>query len=489
VRWSFTVLAGAEADRRHECGDRDLVMMGASEQAHLRLTDDPFVSGIHCLVETRGLRCSLRDLRSRNGTWINGRRVDTGELADGDQLRVGRTPIAVSANDGHATATDLTCVRCGRTMPAPASGGAQPEFVCAACWDTESESRQHTARLDAYESCARCGEAVPTANLDGRAIDFRPFASYLCEQCSTKDQAHGPQEPESVGDYIVLRRIGTGGFGAVSLARHRPTGRLAAVKTALGSVLSDDERAANWFRREMAIARDLVHPHIARWYDSGSDERAIYFASEYVSGGDLERRLRMTGREGLPAREAVDFAIQTLAALEFAHERGIVHRDVKPPNLLVAREPDGREVVKVSDFGLAKSFVSAGASLLTRMGEARGTPLFMAPEQFLNYRFVGPPVDVYAVAVTLYHLLTGKAIFDASAARAGERDRDAAVRENGELLRMVLEEDRVPVRERRRDLHESLAALVDIAVQRDAADRFETAAGLRVELERVSKVL
>ena len=91
-------------------------------------------------------------------------------------------------------------------------------------------------------------------------------------------------------------------------------------------------------------------------------------------------------------------------------------------NMLLARAPDGREVVKVSDFGLAKSYLSAGASLLTRMGEARGTPLFMAPEQFLNYRFVGPSVDVYAVGVTLYCLLTGSALFDASAARAAGQE-------------------------------------------------------------------
>jgi serine/threonine-protein kinase len=489
VRWSFTVLAGPEADRRHECGDQELVIIGASEQAHLRLTDDPYVSGIHCLVETRGARCLLRDLRSRNGTWINGRRVDTGELAAGDQLRVGRTPIAVAAVGAHPTSADTSCVRCGRAVEAPVSGSSQPEFVCAACWDTESESRKRTARLEAAESCARCGRAVRTANLDGRAIEFRPFASYLCDDCADDERARASRDAETVGDYDILREIGKGGFGAVSLGRHQKTGRLAAIKTALGSLLSYDERAANWFRREMAIARDLVHPNIARWYDSGADERAIYFASEYVSGGDLERRLRAAGRDALSPRVAVDFAIQTLEALEFAHERGIVHRDVKPPNLLVACESDGREVIKVSDFGLAKSFLSAGASLLTRMGETRGTPLFMAPEQFLNYRFVGPPVDVYAVGVTLYHLLTGQALFDASAARAAARDGDAAVRENGELLRMVLEDDRVPVRERRRDLPEALSAIVDIAVQRDAADRFETAAGLRTELERVAKVL
>ena len=489
MRWSFTVLAGAEADRRYECGDEDLVIIGASEQAHLRLTDDPYVSGIHCLIETRDHRCHMRDLRSRNGTWINGRRVDGGELADGDQIRIGRTPIAVAAEGARPQAADTSCVRCGRPMPAATAGGSPLEFVCALCWDTESEVRTRTARLDAAEACVRCGAAVPAANLDGRAVELRSVASYLCNPCAADERAGGTEPLAGGADYDVLRQIGSGGFGAVWLARHRRTGRLAAVKTALSSALSRDERAEGWFRREMAIARDLVHPNVVRWYDSGGDGTAVYFASEYVSGGDLERRVRRAGRGPFPARLAVDFAVQALNALEYAHGRGVVHRDVKPPNLLLARGPEGREVVKISDFGLAKSFLSAGASLLTRMGETRGTPHFMAPEQFLNYRFVGPSVDVYAVGVTLYYLLTGSVLFDASTARVAGPDGYAALRENGELLRMVLEEERVPVRERRPEVHEALAAVVDIAVQRDAADRFETAAGLRAELDRVSRVL
>ena len=489
MRWKFNVLGGLEANQQYECGDEDLVIIGASEQAQLRLTGDPHVSGIHCLVETRELKCFLRDLRSRNGTWVNGRRVDQCELRNGDQLRVGRTLVAVTAERTKAPTGDTTCVRCGRTMPLLASGGSQPEFVCAICWKDESEARTRSARLDASERCTQCGELVLTANLDGRATELGSVASYLCEPCVLIQQRSQSQLPVSVGQYHFLRQIGSGGFGTVWLARHRPTGRLAAVKTTLSSTLSRDERAANWFRREMAIARDLVHPNIARWYDSGEDDDEVYFAAEYLSGGDLDRRLKMTGLNHFPSSLAVDFAIQALQALEYAHGCGVVHRDIKPSNLLLSCGPDGHERVKVGDFGLAKSFLSAGSSLLTRMGETRGTPRFMAPEQFLNYRFVGPSVDVYAVGVTLYFMLTGRSPFRRLPVHNAEHDKGAALRENGELLRMILEEDRVPVLERRRDVHVALAAIVDIAIQRDAADRFETAAGLRVELERISRVL
>jgi hypothetical protein len=487
VRWTFTVPAGAGTGRRHECGAEDLVVIGASEQAHLRLEDDPYVSDLHCAVETRDRACVLRDLGSTNGTFVNGRRVDVGEVADGDRIRVGKTTIHVSAESAGAAEADTSCVRCGGSCVQPAAG-ARSEYLCAACLAREASARGHATDSGLGDSCRRCGADVSSAaNRDGRAAELRSVASYLCEACAALERDRQARVLGNAGAYEVLRPIGSGGFGEVWLARHRSTGRLAAVKAALKRALSKDGRAAGWFEREMAVARDLVHPHIVRWYDGGEDEMVVYFAAEYVSGGDLEHAVGASGP--LPARRAVQLTIQALAALEFAHGRGIIHRDVKPSNIMLARGPAGEEIVRISDFGLAKSFRSAGSSLLTRMGEVRGTPLYMAPEQFLNFRFVGPSVDVYAAGVTLYHLLTGSVPFDTPRAPDRRPDAETVLLENRELVRMILEEDRVPLRDRRPDIHLALAAVVDIAVQRDASDRFETAAGLGAELERVLSVL
>lgn len=489
VRWKFKVLVGVETDLQRECDGEDVFIIGASEQAQLLLAADPHVSGVHCLIETRGFRCFVRDLDSRNGTWINGQRVEVGELVNGDQLRVGRTPIAVTSERIVEPEDHANCVRCGRAMALPESGGTQREFVCSSCWDSQSVTRTLSARVGASGSCTECGETVSTVNLDGRAIELGSVASYLCEPCAVKQPSSSGQTFVSAGYYDILHQIGTGGFGAVWFARHRTTGRLAAVKTALSSALSNDDRAANWFRREMAIARELVHPNIARWYDSGEQDRVVYFAAEYVVGGSLEHRMKTRGQGRLPASLAVEFAIQALYALEYAHGQGIVHRDIKPSNLLIGRGPDGCDIVKVTDFGLAKSLASAGASLLTESGEVRGTPLFMAPEQMLNYRYAGPSVDVYSVGATLYHLLTGRGLFDDSKSHRAKGDGEPELRKDWELLRMILEEVRVPVREHCPDIHEELAAIVDIAVQRDETKRFDTATSLRVELERIATLL
>src|ERR687891_1563606 len=151
------------------------------------------------------------------------------------------------------------------------------------------------------------------------------------------------------------------------------------------------------FRREAKNAASLSHPNIVSIYDRGEAEGTYYIAMEYLDGRSLKELI--VARGPAPIHLAVDYARQILAAIKFAHRHGIVHRDIKPHNVLV--DGDGR--LKVTDFGIAR----AGASQMTEVGSIIGTAQYLSPEQARGQQ-VRPPADLYSLGVVLYELLTGR---------------------------------------------------------------------------------
>jgi hypothetical protein len=186
-------------------------------------------------------------------------------------------------------------------------------------------------------------------------------------------------------------------MGTVYLARHEDLDRTAAVKVmqAIGS----DPLAVGRFRREGRAIALLRHPNIVTVYDYGEHEGTPYMIEEYIAGGSLANRLKDSGR---PARAATVRLLRGMAAgLDYAHQRGVVHRDVKPANVLMA--PDDTPVI--ADFGLARVDQQA---TMTASGVATGTPAYMAPEQILDAGEIGPATDIYALATVAYEMLTGR---------------------------------------------------------------------------------
>jgi hypothetical protein len=202
--------------------------------------------------------------------------------------------------------------------------------------------------------------------------------------------------------YEVLQLLGRGGMGAVYLARHQRLDRLVALKVILGAAQADPERLARFLREGQALAR-LEHPHILRLHDLAEHDGVPYMALEYATGGSLADRLR----DGpLPPAEAAHLVEVLASAVHHAHRHGLVHRDLKPGNVLLTA--DG--AFRVADFGLVR--LLEDSDRLTHSGAVLGTPAYMAPEQARGEgSAIGPAADVWALGVLLYECLTGRVPF------------------------------------------------------------------------------
>lgn len=270
--------------------------------------------------------------------------------------------------------------------------------------------------------------------------------------------------PESLAgalpEFEILREVGKGSMGVVYEARRRADGLRVALKI-LPPSLTLTERALARFLREGELMQRVHHPGIVAVHDHGRSGRLHWFAMEYVDGTTLEERLRVGP---LPARVAAEIAAQAAHALQYAHDRGVLHRDVKPGNLML-RE-DGR--VAITDFGLARE---TGTGSMTESGAIVGTPMYMSPEQALGERErVDVRADVYGLGATLYQMLTGRPPFEGASAQA--------------VLKAIVEQTPIPPRRLRADLPEPLETIVLRAIDKDPHERYGSALELAQDLER-----
>ncbi len=205
-----------------------------------------------------------------------------------------------------------------------------------------------------------------------------------------------------LGDYELKRELGQGGMGKVFLARQISLDRLVAIKT-LSRELAKKEGFVTRFEREAKAMARVDHPNVVKIY-TVDEYQGIHFAAiEYIDGQSIQKWLDEQGRFSIG--DALHVAIVCAEALRHAHLENMIHRDIKPDNILVTK----KGVVKVADFGLAKAMDDDVS--MTQSGTGLGTPLYMAPEQARNAKHVDSRVDIYALGVTLYHMLTGKLPF------------------------------------------------------------------------------
>jgi WD40 repeat protein len=292
--------------------------------------------------------------------------------------------------------------------------------------DVEAYARAHPELADAIRRVLTAMSDVATASradprLGGllRRI-LPPDPGEAATVPGTPDLVLPGNVPQRLGDYRILRELGRGGMGVVFEAVQESLGRRVALKVLPRAVGADPRRVRRFRNEALAVAR-LSHPNIVTAHDAGEQDGLHFLAMELVPGTDLNRLVRRRGP--LPVAEAVGYALQAARGLGHAHDQGMVHRDVKPANLLLT--PDG--TVKVSDLGLARVRDSirppeadGGTDRrdLTRSSDVIGTVPYMAPEQVLDPRGAGPPADIYGLGCALYFLLTARPLYDADTALA-----------------------------------------------------------------------
>ncbi|HSQ67653.1 MAG TPA: serine/threonine-protein kinase [Polyangiaceae bacterium] len=267
------------------------------------------------------------------------------------------------------------------------------------------------------------------------------------------------------GRYRIERLLGQGGMGAVFEGTQEGLGRRVAVKL-LDPQLAADPSQLERFRREGEVVAALGHPNIVQVTDFQFSDQGPFLVMELLRGQSLGGLL--DAERTLPPNRVAFIAAQVLSALGAAHRAGVVHRDIKPDNVFILSEAAVPDSVKVLDFGIAKLVADGQNAKLTGTGAMLGTPSFMAPEQARGAMDVDARADLYAVGATMYQALTGRLPHEAASVPA--------------LLFAIVEKEPTPLREVRPDLPPELVAVVERAMAKDRAARFQSADEMRSAL-------
>ena len=500
-RITLTIASGQLSGQQFLFEERTTVLLGKQSDCRIRFPKDyGTVSRHHCLIDLNPPDARIRDLGSRNGTYINsrligmrpkdksleeGRRLvfEEVDLEDGDVIKIGDATLQVSVHvscicsacreeipkeqldKALLTAGQYTCILCrGTILPTDAAGSsAKPAVICTRC--NRDVSQEAGRRYTADYVCLSCRSAPDQ------------IAGKLIEAAN-----NGASDLLAIRDHIIDKELGRGGMGAVYLARHELTGRQVALKVMLPQVAgSADSR--DLFLREVALTSAMNHRNVVRLFEAGCYRGTFFFTLEYCEKGSVYDLLKKQGKP-FPAVKATKIALQVLDGLAYAHQvllpvvklsggdsttgRGLVHRDIKPHNLFLARSRD-KFIAKIGDYGLAKAFDLAGLSGLTATGATAGTPTFMPRQQLLEYKYAQPDVDVWAVAASLYYMLTLKP------PRQFGNGRDP--------WQVVLDTEAVPIRQREPTIPARLAKVIDAALIDNPEIRFKTAVELSEALK------
>lgn len=433
MRVTLHVVAGPQTGRTFTFDQHDTFMIGRSEDAQFCLPHDRFFSRHHCLIEIAPPQAFLRDLGSTNGTFVNGLRVETAYLKHGDRIQGGETVLEV----------EVAVDQQAEGLRQYVSEATEPSLITISCLNCGTIAKAEVSRPDAK-------------------------LSYVCEVCREKLK----QNPQPIPNFQMMRMLGQGGMGSVMLARSVKDGRVVAIKTLLPEV-AVSEQSLKRFMREIEVASSLRHPNIVSYIEHGTHNGIVYLVTEYVSGMDASKLAKKRGGK-LNFKEVVQIIEQTLSALDFAHSKGFVHRDIKEQNILVEGNYPNY-LAKLTDFGLSKSYKQTGMSGVTMVGDVAGTIAYMPPEQVRDFKEVRPPSDIYAIGMTAYSLLTGAHALDIGP-KAGI----------SETVKAIFEKPIIPIANRVPEVPIRISAVIETALAKQVELRWRTAGEMREALLRAA---
>ncbi len=491
MKVTLKVTKGPEKGKVFEFDKPDTFLVGRAKDCHFRLSsDDPYISRRHFILEICPPKCVLKDFDSANPPRVNGKIVSEQELHDTDIIEVGYTHLQVSISQEIRTAN---CKKCGGAIPL-AGDDIAPD-LCDKCISKEII---HGQKMKILCNCGK--DLTDKANSDGKAAELLGQVEYVCEECLKTDWNRdlSVARVQTAKDYILVKELGIGGMGRVDIVYHYPTNRLSALKKMKNL---SDMLLTKRFERECRFTRELIHENLVRYIDSGVNGKEPYLVMQYMTGGNLNDIL-MARNEPLNSGEAVEYISDVLSGLEFMHKHKIIHRDIKPENVVLMKTDSGKLIPKITDFGLAKKYSESGGTIITLLGTALGTPIYMPPEQVKDARNAREPADLYSVGITLYYLITGKFPFNFPTLFELKQlqQRLMTGKSLGKLLTkmlkakevqqpmlIVLTEEPVPIQEKNPNIPKKLADVIDRSIKKEISKRYQTAEEFRKELTNAMK--
>lgn len=470
---TLKVSAGSLKGAQYVIEERTTCVIGRALDCYPCLPDDEAhktISRYHCLLDLNPPAAIIRDFGSLNGTYINDKKIGQRDkdqspeeatrrkfrehpLKHGDCIRIGKTVFEV-------------LIKCDD--PPPTKAGEKRPALLNTVYDAEAER-------------APCPPARGTVEEPVAQVSHDPLA--LVEELLSDANA-SEQALQAIQGYTLIKELGRGGMGSVYLAQKNQTDQPVALKILLPQV-AKDPKVVERFSREIQLTKALNHRNIVQLFEHGNHKGVFFFTLEYCDYGPLKRLMRQHGGT-VPLKQALEITLQLLDGLHYAHNlelkqfklpdgsttdaHGIVHRDIKPANLLLANYR-GKLVAKISDYGLAKNFDMAGLSGLTRTGQIGGTPSFMPRQQVINFKYAKTEVDVWAVAASLYYMLTG------CTPRDFPKDKDPWM--------IVLQEPATPIRVHNPEIPQTIAEVIDEALIDKPIIKIQTAQALKQALQDV----
>ena len=429
---------------------RHTTLIGSATDAQIRL-DSEHIAAAHCVITLDNDVLRVRALRANAGIRVNGYPVEISVLCHGDRLQIGPFTFRVETN--------LT-FELSRTAPIAETRMDLIENV-----DTVT-SAESEASADTPSPAPPPAPPAETEQPVDKGIGVTSLKSLMLKGMLTKFQTDwilsGEFEEFNVGEYRVVDILGTGGMGWLYVAVNENTGEKAAVKV-ISKMMEKDYLTR--FKLEARAGLKLNHPNIVRTLKLGETDEIWYMAMELVEGIAVQE---LIGRQGvIPWPQACSLVAQAAAGLQHAHEKGLIHRDVKPGNLLVKKNG----TVKVLDFGLALMEQNEDEFMLTMISGQGcvGTADYIAPEQSIDSFSVGPPADIYSLGCTLYCALTGMVPFPGeSVAKKLRAHRTKSAR---------------PVREIKPEVPAAVEEIVNRMMARKASERYASAAQVLAALQ------